>query len=71
MIMKLGLQQYVLKLYHDLINDDPDLTLTHFKTMSKFAKLVLYLQQLHISGQRLHDQWFFVFKLSLDSTKIE
>ena len=34
------MEQYVLKLYKVYINDDPELTLTHFKTMSNFAKLV-------------------------------
>ena len=43
MIMKLGMEQYVLKLYKVYINDDPELTLTHFKTMSNFAKLVFVL----------------------------
>ena len=40
MIMKLGMDLYVLKLYKFYINDDPELTLTHFKTMSTLAKLV-------------------------------
>ena len=40
MIMKLGMECYVLKLYKVYINDDPGLTLTHFKTMSDLAKLV-------------------------------
>ena len=39
MIMKLCMEQYVLKLYKVYINDDPELTLTHFKTMSNLAKL--------------------------------
>ena len=39
MIMKPGMEQYVLKLYTIYIKDDPELTLTHFKTMSNFAKL--------------------------------
>ena len=39
MIMKLCMEQYALKLYKVYINDDPDLTLTHFKTMSDLAKL--------------------------------
>ena len=43
MIMKLRMEQYVLKLYKVYINDDPELTLTHFKTMSKLAKLVFVL----------------------------
>ena len=45
MIMKLGIEQYVLKLYKVYINDDPELTLTYFKTiyMSNFAKLVFVL----------------------------
>ena len=43
MIMKLGMGHYVLKLYKVYINDDPELTLTHFPTMSNLAKLVLVL----------------------------
>ena len=39
MIMKLCMEQYVLKLYKVYINDDPELTLAHFKTMSNLAKL--------------------------------
>ena len=42
--MKLCMKQYVLKLYKIYINDDRELTLTHFKTMSKLANLFLYLQ---------------------------
>ena len=40
MIMKLCMEQYiyVLKLYKIYINDDPELTLTHFN-MSNLAKL--------------------------------
>ena len=34
---------YSLKLYKVYINDDPELTLTNFKTMSKLAKLVFVL----------------------------
>ena len=41
--MKLCMEQYVLKLYKVYINDDPELTLTHFETMSKLAKLVFVL----------------------------
>ena len=43
MIMKLGMEHYVLKLYKVYINDDTELTLTHIKTMSNFAKLVFVL----------------------------
>ena len=43
MIMKLCMEQYVLKLYKVYINGDPELTLAHFKTMSNFAKLVFVL----------------------------
>ena len=43
MIMKLCMEQYVLKLYKVYINNDPELTLTHFKTMSKFANFVFVL----------------------------
>ena len=42
MIMKLGMEHYVLKLYKVYINDDPELTLTHFK-MSNLAKIVFVL----------------------------
>ena len=37
MIMKLCMEQFVLKLYKVYINDDPELTLTHFKTLSKLV----------------------------------
>ena len=43
MIMKLGMEQYVLKLDTVYINDDPEFTMTYFKTMSIFAKLVFIL----------------------------
>ena len=43
MIMKLGLEQCVLKLYKVYINDNPDLTLTYFTTMSNLTILVLVL----------------------------
>ena len=42
MIMKLGMEHYVLKLYKVFIiiyiNYDPELTLTYFKTMSNLAQ---------------------------------
>ena len=37
MIIKLGMEHYVLKLYKVYINDDPELTLTHFKTWPNLA----------------------------------
>ena len=40
MFIKFGMGHYVLKLYKVYINDDPELTLTHFNTMSNLAKLV-------------------------------
>ena len=43
MIMKLGMKQNVLRLYEAYINDGPELTLTHIKTMSNFVKLVFVL----------------------------
>ena len=43
MILKLGMQHQRLKLYKGYVNDDPELTLTHFKTVSNFAKLVFVL----------------------------
>ena len=43
MIMKIGMEHCVLKLYTVYIHDDPEKTLTHFKTMSNLAKLVFVL----------------------------
>ena len=43
MIMQLGMEQYVLKLHKVFIDDYPELTLTHFKTMSNLTKLVFVL----------------------------
>ena len=40
MIMKLGMEKYVLKLYKVYINDIPELTMSHFTTISNSAKLV-------------------------------
>ena len=70
MIMKLCIEQYVLKLYKVYINDDPEFTLTHFKTMSKLEKLVFAkvsvskmmskLEKLvfaQVSGEHLQDHW--------------
>ena len=37
--MKLCMEQYELKLYKVYVNDDPGLTLAHFKTISNLAKL--------------------------------
>ena len=37
------MELYVLKLYKVYINDDSELTLTHFKTMSNLVKLVFVL----------------------------
>ena len=52
MILKLGMEHYVLKLYKVYINYDPELTLTYFKTMSNLAT---YLAQ--ILDERLQDHW--------------
>ena len=43
MILKLGMEYFVLKLYKVFINDDPELTLTYFTTVSNLAKLVFVL----------------------------
>ena len=43
MILKLGMEHYVPKLYKVYINDDPELTLTYFTTMSNLAKIVFVL----------------------------
>ena len=40
MIMKLGMEHYVLKLFKVYINVKPALTLTPFKTMSNLVNLV-------------------------------
>ena len=42
-IMKLGMKHSVLKLYKVYINDDPELALTYFTTMSNLAKLAFEL----------------------------
>ena len=49
MIMKLCMEQYVLKLYKVYINDDAELSLTHLKTMSKLAKQVINIFQAHLN----------------------
>ena len=45
MILKLSMEDYVLKLYKVYINDDPrtGLTLTYFTTMSNLVKLAYVL----------------------------
>ena len=43
MIMKLGMEHYELKLYTVYINDDSELTLTYFTTMSILVKLFVCL----------------------------
>ena len=57
MIMKLGMENYVLKLYNVYINDDPGLSLTYFTTMSNSAKLVFVHIVGPLSGARLQDHW--------------
>ena len=42
-IMKLGMEQYVLKLYKVDLNIVIELTVTHFQTMSNWTKLVFFL----------------------------
>ena len=42
--MKLGMEHYVLNLYKMYINDDPELTLTHFTKMSNLTKVVFVLK---------------------------
>ena len=49
MIMKLGMEQYVLKVYKVNINDDPEMILTHFRTMFNLATLTFVL----IEGPRI------------------
>ena len=55
--MKLGMGHCVLKVYKVYKNDDPELTLTHFKTMSNLAKLVFVHIVAQISGEPLQDYW--------------
>ena len=43
MILKLGMEHYVFNMYKVYINDDPELTLTYFMTISNLAKLVFVL----------------------------
>ena len=42
-IMKFGMEHYILKLYRVYINVDPGLPLTYFTTMSNFAKLFVLI----------------------------
>ena len=42
-LIVLGMWHYELRLYTVFINNDPELTLTYFTTMSNFAKLVFAL----------------------------
>ena len=56
MIMKFCIEQYVLKLYKVNINDDPELTLTHFKTNVKFGE-TWFCSMAQITGERLQDHW--------------
>ena len=62
MILKLGMEHYVLKLYKVNINDDPEFTLTYFTTMSNLAKIVFVLTVAQISGKCLQDHWSSGFK---------
>ena len=43
MIMKLGMEHYILKLFERYMNGDLELTLTYFMTMSNSTKLVFVL----------------------------
>ena len=43
MIKKLGMEHYVLKLFESFMNDDPELTLTYFTTMSNSTKPIFVL----------------------------
>ena len=40
LIMKLGMEHYTLMLFESYMNDDPELNLSYFTTMSNSAKLV-------------------------------
>ena len=57
MILKLGMEHYVPRLYRVYTNDDSELTLTYFMTMSNFAELVFVFIVGQISGERLQDHW--------------
>ena len=67
-ILKLGMEH--LQVY---INDDPELTLTYFTTMSNLAKLVFVLIVGKISGERLQDHWSsgFIVVLSVRSLAVK
>ena len=43
MIMKLGMEHYVLTLFESYMNDNPELTLSYFTTNSNSEKLVFVL----------------------------
>ena len=61
MILKLGMEHYVLKLYKVYTNDDPELTLTYFTTVRFGETYFLYLYEAQVSGDRLQDHWFSGF----------
>ena len=42
MILKLGMQHWVFKLYKVYINDDPGLTMTYFKERSNMVTFTFY-----------------------------
>ena len=63
MIMKLGMEQYVLKFYKVYINDDPELALAHFKTMSNFEKLVFGLTVALDIRELLQNHWSPGFRM--------
>ena len=44
MLMKLGVDHYVLKLHKVYINDDPDMTFAPIKTISNLLNLVFVLR---------------------------
>ena len=59
MILKLGMEHYVLKLYKVYINDYPELALTCFTTMSNLSNsfCVFTVGPDQISVERLQDHW--------------
>ena len=67
MILILGMQHYVLKLYKVYINDDPELTLTYFTTVKLGQNCFLYLSRprYHVSVYRTIGVLVVICKLIL------
>ena len=67
MIMKLDTEHFVLKVYKVYINDDPESTITHLKTMSNLARLVFVL----IVGPDIRSSDIYIYKRCISKILIK